>query len=178
MISAIAKFLWNCIKRRTCLLPKALPFSDDIPLAPLGIESSPGGALLPRLVGTARETAPQISHISDMTYADETLCITGHDLQEAEIEVWGEGRLERIVPLKTSVDRIQAILPGDFPLSTTLIWPVRTRTVVYYRGPPFFRERESMALPFASTPQPLGGSGRHGCEQIPRARLFGSREKT
>ena len=101
-----------------------LPASVDIPSGPAG-QSAPGGKGLPDLSGKAAANAPAISMIGDVTFPDETLVITGHNLDGAGLRVWVEGRLEDVKPLRTAPDRMQAVVPKDFPVSTMLLWPVK-----------------------------------------------------
>jgi len=101
-----------------------LPAPIDVPSAPADIVA-PGGAALPEFIGHASSDAPQISAISDMTFADETMIITGHGLEGSLIKVWFEGQLKDLRPDRTADDRMQACAPKDWPASTMLIWPVR-----------------------------------------------------
>jgi hypothetical protein len=79
---------------------------------------------LPPLAGKPAD-APAISAISDVTFPDETLVIAGDQLSGAQLRVWTEGRLEDLLPLRTASNRMQAVVPKEWPLSTMLVWPVR-----------------------------------------------------
>ncbi|MCK5804765.1 MAG: hypothetical protein KAI66_18145, partial [Lentisphaeria bacterium] len=98
--------------------------SNDIPTGPAGLDA-PGGVGLPMLSGKAESDAPAISMISDVTFPNETLVITGDSLDGAHLRVWAEGRLEDLEPLRTANNRMQAIVPKGFPVSTMLLWPVK-----------------------------------------------------
>lgn len=101
-----------------------LPAPIDVPPGPADIVA-PGGAALPELIGHASSDAPQISAIGDMTFADETMVITGHRLEGSLLKVWFEGQLKDLRPDRTADDRMQACAPKEWPLSTMVIWPVR-----------------------------------------------------
>jgi hypothetical protein len=53
------------------------------------------------------------------------LVITGDSLAGSHLRVWLEGRLEDLAPMRTADNRMQAVVPKDWPLSTMLVWPVR-----------------------------------------------------
>jgi hypothetical protein len=53
------------------------------------------------------------------------LVITGDNLVGSHLRVWMEGRLEDLPPTRTADNRMQAVVPKDWPLSTMLVWPVR-----------------------------------------------------
>lgn len=101
-----------------------LPAPTDVPLGPEGV-SAPGGAAMPSLSGTPSANAPAISAISEVTFPNETLVITGDKLDGAQLRVWSEGRLEQLAPLRAAANRMEAVVPKDWPLSTMLLWPVR-----------------------------------------------------
>jgi len=105
-----------------------LPLPIDVPRGPEDVVG-PGGAGLPSVKGEAGPAAPAISAISEVTFPDETLVITGDRLQGAHLRVWMEGRLEDLAPLRAASNRMQAVVPKDWPLSTMLVWPVRGEQV-------------------------------------------------
>ena len=80
---------------------------------------------MPRLHGVAAEGAPAIAAISDVAFPSETLVITGENLEGAWLRIWADGRLVDIEPLRTRHNRMQAVVPGDVPVSTVVVWPVR-----------------------------------------------------
>jgi len=101
-----------------------LPIPTDIPAGPRGI-SAPGGRSLPEMAGETTPDAPQISEITEITFPDETLAMTGWNLEGAHLRVWAEGRQDSLQPLETGPDRTLAVVPKDFPKSTLLVWPER-----------------------------------------------------
>ena len=101
-----------------------LPRPNDAPSGPADVQG-PGGAALPPLADNVSADAPAISAVSDVTFPDETLVITGSRLTNARLHVWREGGIEDIVPLRSADDRLQAVVPRDWPVSTMLVWPVR-----------------------------------------------------
>jgi hypothetical protein len=101
-----------------------LPEPIDIPHGPAGIEA-PGIKATIEMTGTVESDAPQISAISDVTFPDETLVITGDDLENAELIIWSDGNIEKVKPLKTATDRMVAVVPGKLPVAAMLIWPVK-----------------------------------------------------
>ena len=101
-----------------------LPAPSDIPEAVAGVES-PGGEGQPRIAGAAVAGAPAIAAISDVTFPDETLVITGEGLEGASLRVWAEGVSFDIEPLRAAHNRMQAVVPHDAPRSTMLVWPMR-----------------------------------------------------
>lgn len=103
---------------------QALPAPVDVPEAVAGVDS-PGGLRLPSFSGDAEDGAPAISAVSDVTYPDETLVITGERLDGAELRVWAEGGAFDLRPLRSAHNRMQAVLPKETPCSTLLVWPVR-----------------------------------------------------
>ena len=102
----------------------ALPEPIDVPLGPPGVDA-PEGERLPAMQGPAREGAPAISAISDVTFPNETLVVTGAGLAGARLRVWAGGRLADVEPLRTAADRMQAVVPRDLPTAVMLVWPVR-----------------------------------------------------
>ena len=102
----------------------SLPPPTDVPCGPEGVVG-PGGATLPSLNAAATADAPAIAAISDVCLPDETLVITGDKLSGASLRVWMEGRLEDLPPMRTADNRMQAVVPKAWPLSTMLVWPVR-----------------------------------------------------
>jgi len=100
------------------------PTPTDIPEAVAGVES-PGGAGRPAIAGAAAAAAPAIAAISDTTYPDETLVITGEGLAGATLRVWAEGATFDIRPLRSAANRMQAVVPRDAPCATMLVWPVK-----------------------------------------------------
>ncbi|NQU42045.1 hypothetical protein HQ520_02085 [bacterium] len=103
---------------------QSLPAPNDIPKAPAG-GPMPGGKALPEMTAEPAPGAPAISAISDITFPDETLVITGDDLGSATLKIWTEGVVRDIVPLATHENRILATLPKDLPTATALVWPVK-----------------------------------------------------
>jgi hypothetical protein len=101
-----------------------LPMPNDVPAGPEGV-AGPGGIGLPPLAGEATADAPAISAISDVTFPDETLVVTGDKLAESQLRIWMEGRLEDLPPLRVAHNRMQAVVPKDWPTSTMLVWPIR-----------------------------------------------------
>lgn len=69
--------------------------------------------------------APQISAISEITMPGETLAITGADLKGATLRIWAGDDLVEVEPLIALDDRMTAVVPESFPVSTMLVWPVR-----------------------------------------------------
>lgn len=105
-----------------------LPAPTDVPVGPPGIQA-PGGMALPEMTEQVAPGGPEISAIGDMTFADETLVITGHGLDGSWLGLWSEGRYEELRPQRVASDRIQARLPEDWPESTTLVWPIAERGI-------------------------------------------------
>ena len=110
----------------TVLAAIPLPAPTDVPRGPEGV-AGPGGAALPHLKAQEVPRAPAISAISDVTFPDETMVITGENLAGSQLQVWMEGRLEDLAPMRTAENRLQAVVPKGWPLSTMLVWPVRDR---------------------------------------------------
>lgn len=108
----------------TVLAAIPLPAPTDVPRGPEGVVG-PGGAALPPLNAQGVPGAPAISAVSDVTLPDETLVITGDNLAGSQLQVWMEGRLENLAPMRTAENRLQAVVPKSWPLSTMLVWPVR-----------------------------------------------------
>jgi hypothetical protein len=100
------------------------PAPRDVPEAVAGV-NSPGGVGLPSIAGEASPDAPAIAAISDVTFPDETLVITGERLDGAMLRGWAEGRTFDLRPLRSAANRMQAVVPRDAPCSTMLIWPVK-----------------------------------------------------
>lgn len=94
--------------------------------------SSPGGAALPPLNGTPVGDAV-ITAATDMTFPDETVCLTGEHLEEASLLLWSEGALRRIKPLRSDFNKLQAVIPADLRRSVTLLWPLTGKGI----GAPF-----------------------------------------
>ncbi|MDD4870914.1 MAG: glycosyl hydrolase family 28-related protein, partial [Kiritimatiellae bacterium] len=65
----------------------------------------------------------------EVTLPDETLVITGDRLNDASLRVWMEGHVEDLLPLRTAKNRMQAVVPKDWPLSTMLVWPVHGESI-------------------------------------------------
>jgi hypothetical protein len=103
---------------------QSLPRPVDVPGAVAGVDS-PGGGNLPMMAGDAAADAPAISAISDVTFPDETLVITGDRLDGATLRVWAEGVTFDIQPLRSISNRMQAVVPRETPCSTMLLWPVK-----------------------------------------------------
>jgi len=101
-----------------------LPPPIDVPQGPEGI-AGPGGAGLPSLTSTPASEGSAIAAISETTLPDETLVLTGDRLADARLRVWMEGRMEDLAPLRAADNRMQAVLPKEWPVSTMLVWPVR-----------------------------------------------------
>ncbi len=100
------------------------PAPIDVPHGPDGV-SGPGGVALPTLSVNAPADTLAISAINEVCFPDETLVITGDKLKEASLRVWLEGRVEELTPIRTADNRMQALLPKTWPLSTMLVWPTR-----------------------------------------------------
>jgi hypothetical protein len=100
------------------------PAPADVPEAVAGVDS-PGGAGLPDIAGAASPDAPAIAAISDVTFPDETLVITGERLDGATLQVWAEGGTFDIRPLRSAANRMQAVVPRDASCSTMLVWLVK-----------------------------------------------------
>lgn len=88
-----------------------LPDPVDIPLGPNGVEA-PSGASLPVLGDKPAASAPTISAVSEITFPDETLVITGEGLDGAQLKVCLEGHLLDVKPLRAHGQRMQATLPA------------------------------------------------------------------
>ncbi|NQU45155.1 hypothetical protein HQ520_17870, partial [bacterium] len=98
---------------------------NDIPAGPPGAPAEGlGGLDLPDMNGTVSPTGPAISMISEVTYPDETLVITGENLENAVLRIWSEGETTLVQPLRTYSNRIQAVVPASLTTSTMLVWPV------------------------------------------------------
>ncbi len=121
-VLTVACWAW-AIEPTAASAANALPAPVDVPRGPEAV-SGPGGVALPPLTGKPAD-APAISAISDVTFPDETLVIAGDQLSGAQLRVWTEGRLEDLTPLRTAANRMQAVVPKDWPLATMLVWPVR-----------------------------------------------------
>ena len=107
-----------------------LPAPIDIPSPPAAADDTGlGGANLPAMAGPAVAAAPAISMVSEVTFPDETLVVTGAGLKGARLRIWAEGQLRDIEPLRTADDRLQAVVPKELPVSTMLVWPVRGELV-------------------------------------------------
>ena len=107
----------------------ALVPPGDVPPAPAGVQS-PGGKGLPVMGGKQHEQAPQIGMAGETTFPDETLVITGENLDGATLKVWAEGMRFDVKPLRTAGNRMQAVVPKEVDgqqvsLSTMLVWPVK-----------------------------------------------------
>jgi len=111
-----------------------LPKPTDVPVAPSGV-TSPGGSALPNMVENYTSPAA-ISAISETTFPDETLAITGKDLSGAKFVVWAEGMVFLAETIRTRDNRAQAFIPRDVfshrlisgttgptPSSCMLVWP-------------------------------------------------------
>ncbi len=101
-----------------------LPPPVDVPSGPAGV-AGPGGAALPSFAGEPTKDGPAISAVSETTLPDETLVLSGDRLAGARLRVWMEGRVDDLSPLRTADNRMQAVLPKEWPSSTMLVWPVR-----------------------------------------------------
>jgi len=101
-----------------------LPQPIDIPQGPVSA-AAPGGGVLPQMTDQLGEAVPAIAAISDVTFPDETLVITGDNLEGAYLRIWAEGRVADVSPLRTADNKMQAIVPKDLPLSTMLVWPLK-----------------------------------------------------
>jgi hypothetical protein len=86
---------------------------------------APGGNGLPVMTMQSGEEAPQISAISDITYPDETLAITGNHLEGTKLRIWAEGGIYGVTPIQSSNDRMFAVVPSELPVSAMLVWPVK-----------------------------------------------------
>ena len=64
-----------------------LPAPLDVPLGPSAV-ASPDASVLPAMSGSAVPNAPAIAMISDTTFPDETLVITGSRLAGATLRIW------------------------------------------------------------------------------------------
>ncbi len=115
---------FECLEREDVAANAHLPAPTDVPAGPAVIEG-PGGNALPALSVGVRPAAPAIAAISDVTFPDETLVITGVGLAGTRLRVWAEGTLRDIEPLRAVDNRVQAVVPGDMPPSTMLVWPVK-----------------------------------------------------
>ncbi|MGH7265136.1 MAG: hypothetical protein ACREMB_09835, partial [Candidatus Rokuibacteriota bacterium] len=104
--------------------PAPLPEPIDVPTGPPGV-TAPGGRDLPRMAEGPAATTPAIAAIGDVTFPDETLVMTGDGLDGAHLRVWAEGRVADVEPLRTAHNRMQAVVPKDFPVSAMLVWPVK-----------------------------------------------------
>ena len=82
-----------------------------------------GGKNLPEFCGMADENAPIISNITDITYPDETLGITGANLENANLIIWAEGGIRTVKPLRSDFNKMQAVVPADMAKSVMLVWP-------------------------------------------------------
>ena len=101
-----------------------LPAPNDVSSGPTGV-AGPGGVGLPSMIGEPAADAPTISAIGEVTLPDETLVITGDKLEDAHLRVWMEGHLNLLQPMRTAANRMQAVVPIDWPPSMMLVWPIR-----------------------------------------------------
>ncbi len=90
---------------------------------------SPGGLALPTMTGIAAEGAPILTAVTDMTYPGETLAISGEGLENAELLLWTEGSLDRILPLRSDATKMQAAIPADRRKSVALLWPMNDKGI-------------------------------------------------
>ncbi len=75
------------------------------------------------LAKNIKETIPAISMVSESTFPNETMVITGWGLKGAELII-RSGSVERhIIPLMTADDKMMAVIPNDFPVGITQIIP-------------------------------------------------------
>lgn len=110
----------------------SFPKPVDIPRPHPGIlEMSPKkkGFSKPPFAESVAKEAPAISMISPDTRPDETLAIAGHNLKGAHLMAWQEGKVKRIDPFQGDSNKMLAILPKNYSAGTTLLWPVRGKTV-------------------------------------------------
>ena len=85
---------------------------------------SPGGARLPVLEGkAAAKFTESLPPAPETTFADETLCLTGSNLDGIDLKLWSENGLTDLPPLRSAPDRVQVVLPKDLAPSTLLLWP-------------------------------------------------------
>jgi len=121
-----------CLGQGSDLAKRRFTVSSDIPAGPTGI-SGKGGDALPKMTGNPTMDVPAISAISEITFPDETLVITGDGLSDSKLVVWAEGLLFYVEPLRAANNRMQAVVPASVtssgvtkkvPKSTMLVWPV------------------------------------------------------
>lgn len=84
-----------------------------------------GGEGLPELSKTASASAPALGEVSQSVYPDETLAIVGDGLDGAVLNIWSEGELRKVEPLRSDNTKMQVTVPADMKKSTMLIWPER-----------------------------------------------------
>lgn len=89
---------------------------------PVGFRA-PGGKSLPEMQKEPDEGAPVISGVTDLTYPDETLTISGENLTGASLILWTEGQLRAVEPLRADNTKLQAVVPPDLEKSMILVWP-------------------------------------------------------
>lgn len=99
------------------ILPEP-PYTQDLPE-----HTEWGGKGLPEISGTASDDAPAISAISEITFADETMVMSGFALKNATLTIWAEGGLQHVNPLFAFEDRLAAVVPSGTAKSTMLVWP-------------------------------------------------------
>ena len=124
LLAAVALLI---VARMACVA--AVPAPVDIPPPPGGVES-PGSSGLPDIQGHGVPGTPMISAISEVTFPGETLVTTGHGLTGARLQVWTEGMVFTIKPLRSAGNRLQGVVPEQVdgrpvPISTMLVWPER-----------------------------------------------------
>ena len=99
-----------------------MPSFVDAAKIPNGIWNL-GGENLPQICGNADENAPVISAITDLTYPNETLGITGDNLTGASLLIWSEGEIAQVKPLRSDNSKMQAVVPANMPKSMMIVWP-------------------------------------------------------
>ena len=68
---------------------------------------------------------PIISMVSESTFPNETMVITGWGLKGTELLIRAGGVERLITPLMTENDKMMAVVPNDFPVAVTQIIPVK-----------------------------------------------------
>jgi hypothetical protein len=100
----------------------AMPETVDVPGIPPGAPGSPGGNNLPLLRGEPVFGAPVISMVNATALSNETLAITGSNLDGAQVKIWAEGPMLTNSAIITTNNRMYVTAPSD---CTMLVWPFK-----------------------------------------------------
>ncbi|NQU45154.1 hypothetical protein HQ520_17865 [bacterium] len=101
-----------------------LPRPFDVPEAPGNAPAANlGGHGLPEMRGKPSSDAPAIAMITESALPDETLVVTGENLDGAKLLIWTDGAndLRKVEPLRTFQNRMQTVVPAGLPPATMLV---------------------------------------------------------